>query len=85
MDDDEALGEWVDDAIRQDPVAQARGAEIAQFVECLRDACEPDVWKLFLELDRRSEERWADVGSVLLRYGFAAGRRLPRISGEVGR
>jgi len=74
VEDDELLAEWVDDAIRLDPVAEARRVEIAEWRGYLRDACEPDLWKLVVEIESRVTQRWADLGCVLLRYGFARGR-----------
>jgi hypothetical protein len=81
LEDEELLAAWVDGVIQAHPIAQARAVEIAEWTAWLRDACEPDVWKLYLELERRSEERWTELGSVLVRYGFARG--LPLKSGEV--
>ena len=85
IEDDEAVAAWADAAIRGDPVAQARAKEVGEWRGYLRDACEPDVWALYLEVERRAQERWADLASVLVRYGFAAGQRHPLKSGEVGR
>jgi len=81
--DEELLEAWVDVAIRLDPLADTRRGEIDQWRGYLRDAAEPDVWVLYLELERRVTERWESLASVLVRYGFAAGRQLPRESGEV--
>ena len=81
--DEELLEAWVDVAIRLDPLADTRRGEIAEWHGYLRDAREPDVWVLYLELERRVTERWESLASVLVRYGFAAGRQLPRESGEV--
>jgi hypothetical protein len=83
LDDEELLAAWVDVAIRLDPIAEARRIEIDQWVSWLRDACEPDAWKLVVEIESRVTERWESLASVLARYGFAAGRQLPRESGEV--
>ena len=85
VEDDEALEAWVDDAIRGEPVAEARRAEIAMLVECLRCAVEPDAWALAVEIERRVTQRWEDLASVLVRYGFEAARRLPLKSAEVSR
>jgi hypothetical protein len=85
VEDDEALAEWVDNAIRLDPVAKARAREIADRCEWLRDACEPDIWKLYREVDARVTERWTSVTSALVRYAFEAGMRHPREPGAAER
>jgi len=80
--DEEALEAWVDDAIRLDPLAEARWIEIAEWTGWLRDGCEPDLWKLVLEIDARVRERWLDLGLVFVRLGFESGRRHPLVAEE---
>jgi hypothetical protein len=81
--DDELLEAWLDEAIRLDSTAQARAGEIDVWRGWLRDGCEPDLWKLVLEIESRSNQRWTDLGVTLVRLGFEAGRGHPRGSVEV--
>jgi len=46
-----------------------------------RDALDADTWRLAVEIDARVTQRWSDLASVLVRYGFEAGRRHPCFQG----
>ena len=77
IEDDQALGAMVDTIVRLDPVAQRRAADIHEHRVWLRCAVDADVWKLVLEIDARTNERWADLAVVIARWGFEQGRRCP--------
>ncbi len=82
---EETLGPWLDDAIRLDPIAEARRIEIDQWREWLRCSVDSETYKLLVEVDGRVRERWADLAVVLVRLGFESGRRHPLVAEEVGR
>lgn len=77
VSDDEALGALVDTIVRQDPVARDRATDIDQHQRWLRCVADPEAWKLVLEIDARTNERWADLAVVLVKWGFEQGRRFP--------
>jgi len=81
IEDDEQLEAWADDFIRRDALAQRRASEIALWMSWLRDAVDADTWRLAVEIDARVTQRWSDLASVLVRYGFEAGRRHPCFQG----
>ena len=83
IEDDEQLEAWADDFIRRDALAQRRASEIALWMSWLRDAVDADTWRLAVEIDARVTQRWSDLASVLVRYGFEAGRRHPLLPGDV--
>jgi hypothetical protein len=84
VDDDEMLGAVVDVVIRGDFVARTRATDLADHYEWLRRSVDKDVWKLALEIESRTNERWADLAVVLTRWGFEQGRRFPIASQERG-
>jgi hypothetical protein len=73
--DDDQLGEAVDDLIRRDRVASERTKDIIMLTEVVRDAVDPEGWRLVLEWESRSNERWADLAVVLARWAFNEGVR----------
>jgi hypothetical protein len=77
VEDDELLGGAVDALILADPVARARAGEIARYQEYLRSIVEPETWRLYLELESRQNERWADLALQLAKAAFNEGRRHP--------
>ncbi len=83
MSDEELLGEWVDGAIRLDPVAEARRIEIDRWMSWLRDAVDSETHKLVVEIDARVRERWLDLAVVLVCLAFESSRGHPRGPGEV--
>jgi hypothetical protein len=83
IDDEGALGEWVDGVIRANPLAEARRVEIDQWRGWLRCAADSETYKLVVEIDARVWERWLDLGVVLVRLGFESGREHPLASEKI--
>ena len=77
VEDDDALAEAVDAVIAADPQAQERAAAVNMHMGWLRAAVDADTWKLVLEIEARSNERFADLAVVIARWAFEQGRRFP--------
>lgn len=77
VSDDEALGALVDAVVRLDPVARDRATAIDQHMRWLRCAVDADTWRLVVEIEARTNERWADLAVVLVKWGFEQGRGFP--------
>lgn len=75
--DDEALAEAVDTVVRLDPVAMDRATAIHEHRAWLRCAVDADTWKLVIEIEARTNERWNELTLLLVRYGWEQGRRHP--------
>ncbi len=85
VDDDVELAEQVDEVTRRDPVAQRRLHEVNVLTEVLRRAVEADTWKLVLDIESRSNERWADLLVTVARWAFEQGQRWPlKLDGDDG-
>jgi hypothetical protein len=77
VEDDVALGEWVDAVVGADLDARERMYEIARLAEAVRAILDEDTWKLFLLYDERANERFAELLLVVAKFAFRAGRRFP--------
>ena len=84
VEDEQGLGEVADEVVRLDPVASRRAHEIAEHQAWLRDAVDPETWKLVLEIEARSNERWADLLLVVAAWAYREGRRFPMAPGDGG-
>ena len=84
VEDEERLGEVADSVMRIDPTASRRAHEMAEHQAWLRDAVDPETWKLVLEVEARQTERWADVLLVVAAWAYGEGRRFPMAPGDGG-
>ncbi len=78
VEDDELLGVAVDQVIHADPDARRRSAEIVMYQGFLQAIVEDaGTWRLVLEIESRTSERWADLSVAIARWAFEHGRRFP--------
>jgi hypothetical protein len=77
VEDDVALGEWVDDIVLADMDAQSRMHEIARLAEAMRAILDEDKWRLFMTYDERANARFAELLLTVCRWAFSEGRWHP--------
>ena len=77
IEDEELLALAVDAVILADPVARVRSGEIAQYQAWLRAIVDDETWRLYLEVESRQNERFADLALATARWAFSEGRRHP--------
>lgn len=76
------LGAAVDEVIRRDAVAGQRLREVNALGDILLQVVDPETWRLLLEVEFRSNERWADLLTVIARWAFEEGQRHPHPTGD---
>lgn len=77
VEDDQELAVVLDELARRDVVAHERLVEVNDLNDVLRRIVNGDTWKLMLEVEARSNERWADLIVTVARWAFEQGQRFP--------
>jgi len=83
VEDDDALGEVVDEFVQANYPARVRAWEVNFHLACLRDALDPESWKLVLNIEALMNARFADLIVEVARWSFEQGETFPVPKSEV--
>lgn len=83
VEDDDALGEIVDQFVQANYPARVRAWEVNFHLACLRDALDPESWKLVLNIEALMNARFADLIVEVARWSFEQGQTFPVPKSEV--